>query len=71
MKRKVFSCGLRFASKSPNLYYENDFLKCNDSNSIVAVHSGFDLHRFLQVLSQFGKKDSKTLPVPGFEPESS
>ena len=30
--------------------------KCNNSNSTLAVCSGFDLHRFLQVLSKFGKK---------------
>ena len=46
-------------------------VKFNSSNSTLAVHSGFDLHRFLQVLSQFGKKDSKILPGPGFEPGSS
>ena len=34
-------------------------LKCNNSNSTLAVPSGFDLHRFLQVLSHFGKKNRK------------
>ena len=31
-------------------------LKCDDSNSTLAVRLGFDLHRFLQVLSFFGKE---------------
>ena len=31
-------------------------LKSVSSNSTLAVCSGFDLHRFLQVLSKFGKK---------------
>ena len=34
-------------------------LKCNNSNSTLAVGLGFDLHKFLQVLSHFGKKISK------------
>ena len=33
--------------------YPNPSLKCSNSNSTWAVHSGFDLHRFLQVLSHF------------------
>ena len=35
-----------------------EILKCNISNSTLAVCSGFDLQRFLQVLSHFGKKRS-------------
>ena len=34
-----------------------EILKCNISNSTLAVCSGFDLHRFCQILSFFGKKE--------------
>ena len=41
-------------SESIGIYVVLGFsLKCNNSNSTLAVRSGFDLHRFLQV---FGKK---------------
>ena len=43
-------------------------LKCNISNSTLAIRSGFDLHRFFHFLSHFGKKQIKNLLArPGFE----
>ena len=44
-------------SESFGIYVVLGFsLKCNNSNSTLAVRSGFDLHRFLQV---FGKENRK------------
>ena len=46
-------------SESFGIYVVLGFsLKCNNSNSTLAVCSDFDLHRFLQV---FGKKIEKDL----------
>ena len=33
--------------------------RCTRANAFPAVHSGFDLHRFFQVLSHFVKKIEK------------
>ena len=57
-------------SESFGIYVVLGFsLKCNNSNSTLAVCSGFDLHRFLQV---FGKKKiEKYIARAEIEPGSS
>ena len=42
-------------------------VRCNNSNSTLAVRSVIDIHRFLQILSFFGKKIEKGLAWAGVQ----
>ena len=52
-------------AQDPSQFTTVKVLKFNNSNSTVAVSSGFDLYRFLQVLPFFSKKKQKEISNQG------